>query len=95
MFLKSLSKTIPAAATTKLTTRSAEGIAMQRIATSSELLLERSKQRVSQVKLSHLSGVSRFRISMYEGGYIALTPEELEKISNAFKMLDTKGGGRK
>ncbi len=46
---------------------------------------------MSQWKLSQLSGVSRFRISMYESKYIKLKRQE--KIAIA-KALDSQGAER-
>ena len=39
--------------------------------------------RLSQIELARLSGVSRFRISLAESGYIELRDDELRAIEHA------------
>jgi len=43
----------------------------------------RTRLRISQSKLSRLSGVSRFRIYLHERGDLALTDAEIVRIRDA------------
>ena len=57
---------------------------------------QRKRQRISQYRLSRLTGVSRFRISLAESGYIQLAREEIETLLKAISTYklnpsDTKG----
>lgn len=57
---------------------------------------ERASQRLSQLKLSQLSGLSRYLISLFENGYREPTKTELSKIKAALarKKSETTRGGR-
>ena len=46
----------------------------------------RQKLRVSQSRLAALSGVSRFKICLYERGDVPLTPDELERLRVALQV---------
>jgi predicted transcriptional regulator len=70
-----------------------------------DLRSHRTALRLSQSKLARLSGVSRFKICLYELGDGALTPNEQDRIeqallveaerlrdlSDSFKLEDTNG----
>lgn len=45
----------------------------------------RKKKNVSQYKLAAMTGISRFRISMFECGYKEPSKEELSKMKEVLK----------
>lgn len=58
---------------------------------SQELISIRKKLAVSQMALAKESSVSRFRISLFESGYInELTEDELVAIKNVLKKRQIK-----
>ena len=52
-----------------------------------ELKSYRQQLGVSQTRLSHLTGISRFRISQFESEYLTLREGELNIIRQALKAL--------
>lgn len=50
-----------------------------------ELKTLRTKVRISQTRLAHESGVSRFKVALYELGQGTLTPDESSRIMNALR----------
>jgi DNA-binding XRE family transcriptional regulator len=57
-----------------------------------ELKKQRLGQRLSQMKLAKLAGVSRFRIHLAENDYIQLAKDELMKIKSAIQTAKRKRG---
>jgi hypothetical protein len=43
--------------------------------------------RISQLKLAGLSGLSRFRLCLYENKYLKLSMSELEKLGAALQKI--------
>lgn len=58
------------------------------------ILIEMRKATgISQIRLSRLTGVSRFRITMFECGYNDLTQEEALRLLEFLKCQALRKGG--
>ena len=45
---------------------------------------------VSQFRLAQTTGISRFRLSLFESGYLKLTRQEIDKIKRSLKRLSER-----
>lgn len=52
-----------------------------------EVTNKRKQSKVSQFKLALTSGVSRFRISMAESGYLQLCADEVAALKKALDLI--------
>ena len=50
---------------------------------------KRKEQKVSQIRLALLTGISRYRISLHECAYFALPSKDIRKIKAALHELLT------
>lgn len=60
--------------------------------TANQIRAKRAEVRCSQLSLARLSGLTRYRVSLFECGYCNPTPSEAAALKRTFRLL--KGGDR-
>lgn len=68
---------------------------MHQVKNKKDLLAARTARGVSQFKLSSRTSISRFRISMFECGYLELSESELKKITDFLSSIPVRKEGNK